>query len=436
MSIRISNAVINQTAVTPNKRVVAFKSNSLPQDKVEISDKKKGLSTGAKVGIGLSVAAVLGLGIYKRKSLKNLWEKIFSGKSNKVVNSGVDKGVNNRVKDEAKDGVSNNAKTQIANTIHPVADFKNLDEAKAWFESIGVKTVFKEGSDRHLTDLNKIKNDLALLEKNGVSLPKPESIIVADWNNTEELKQILRQLNISEQQAAICKSGSWAWGTVAKGSDDKCHVLINSAFGGDYGRFIHEMGHIHQDYLHSSFWHTKLSSEKEFLDKQLEVFGLTEIGLHDGFLANMARNFRQENVKSIFRGYNLLEQASSETKEKIYRMFPDVGANDLEKIFSIVGKDGKTYYINAKKMVDKMASESGVYAPTKTWENVAEIFQGLNQGKEYSDLVMLMYDINGGGRVPTLIIKGKKYDDYIASLYNNPDLIRQLRECIEIKKLV
>ena len=84
----------------------------------------------------------------------------------------------------------------------------------------------------------------------------------------------------------------------------------------------------------------------------------------------------------------------------------------------------------------EMASESGVYTPTKTWENVAEIFQGLNRGKEYSDLVMLMYDINGGGRVPNLVIKGKKYDDYIESLYNNPDLIQKLRECIEVKEFI
>ena len=118
-------------------------------------------------------------------------------------------------------------------------------------------------------------------------------------------------------------------------------------------------------------------------------------------------------------------------------MFPDiVNEDDYLKLFSLYSKDKKTYVINAKKMVDKMYSESGVYAPAKTWENVAEIFEGLNKGKEYSDLVMLMYDINGGGRVPNLVIKGMKYDDYIESLYNNKDLIRKLSECIEVKELV
>ena len=48
---------------------------------------------------------------------------------------------------------------------------------------------------------------------------------------------------------------------------------------------------------------------------------------------------------------------------------------------------------------------------------------------------MLMYDMNGGGRVPNRVIKDMKYDDYIESLYNNKDLIRQLRECVEIKQV-
>ena len=86
-------------------------------------------------------------------------------------------------------------------------------------------------------------------------------------------------------------------------------------------------------------------------------------------------------------------------------------------------------------MIEKMASESNVYAPDVAFENVAEIFQKLNQGHQFSDEVMLMYDFCGGGRVPNLVIKGQKYDDYIASLYQNKELLQKLRDCIEIKKL-
>ena len=196
------------------------------------------------------------------------------------------------------------------------------------------------------------------------------------------------------------------------------------------------MGHIHQDYLKSSYWHSKGLSDKAFLEKQIEVLGLSHVGLHNDGINMIIRDFGAEDTPSILRGYTS-SNSNSTVKAKLKQMFPNISKEeDYDKLFTIFGKDGKTYIINAKEMVDKMYSESGVYAPSMIWENVAEIFQGLNKGKEYSDLVMLMYDISGGGRVPNLIIKGKKYDDHIESLYNNPDLIRQLRACIEVKELV
>ena len=83
MSIEINNIKNNLSTSTNGQRTcVAFKTNPIPQDKVEISSKKKGLSDGAKIGIGIGIAGAVGLGIYKRKSLKNIWEKIF-GKGNK-----------------------------------------------------------------------------------------------------------------------------------------------------------------------------------------------------------------------------------------------------------------------------------------------------------------------------------------------------------------
>lgn len=414
----INNAPNNSSLVTQPKinlqtppDTVSFRGSEQVQPKL----KKEGSSTGKKIGIGLGAVALIGLGAEliwgKGRHLKTFWEKI-AGKGTKTV------------------------KPPSSNSTPTVTDFKNLDEAKEYFERLGIKTVFKDGSEKHLLDLNYIKDDLLILERNGVAIAKPNSIIVSDWHNAEEAKQIFRKLNIDENRAEVHKLLSNCWGTVEKGTDNKCHVLINSSYGGNSGKFIHEMGHIHQDSFRTSFWHFKGLTDREFINKQLKVFGLTDIGICNDGVDLILREAGDQNISSLFRNVHF-DRLAPEVKTKIKNMFPDiVNEDDYLKLFSLYSKDKKTYVINAKKMVDKMYSESGVYAPAKTWENVAEIFEGLNKGKEYSDLVMLMYDINGGGRVPNLVIKGMKYDDYIESLYNNKDLIRKLRECIEVKELI
>ncbi len=82
---RIKNNPLSSSSDLPNDKQrtnVWFKSNPIPQDKVEISSKKKGLSDGAKIGIGIGTLTLIGVGIYKRKSLKKFWEKII-GKGGK-----------------------------------------------------------------------------------------------------------------------------------------------------------------------------------------------------------------------------------------------------------------------------------------------------------------------------------------------------------------
>ena len=403
LQLNISNVISN-----PHKNV-SFKAT----EKSSVVQ-KEGLSTNAKLGISLGIVTLIGLGaeliVGKGKHIKSLWQKIV-GKSPKST-------------------------TQKPNPAIPeMADFKNLEEAKEYFDRFGIKTIFKDGSENHLTDLNNIKKDLVLLEKNGVAIPKPNSIILCDWHNVDESKQIFRTLNIDERKADSCKTLAGYWGTISKSTDNKCHVIINSSFSGNYGKFIHEMGHIHQDSFRTSYWHSKGLSDREFINKQLDVLGLSDIGIADDGIDMIIRESGNEFTPAIFHNVHYAN-VSPKVKIKIKNLFPSIKNDDYLKLFSIFGKDRKTYVINAKKMADKMYSESGVYAPEKIWENVAEIFEGLNKGKEYSDLVMLMYDINGGGRVPNLVIKGKKYDDYIESLYNNKDLIAELRKCIELKEFV
>ena len=328
--------------------------------------------------------------------------------------------------------------------IPPIIDdgieFKNLDDAKSWFDSVGIKTEYTAGAERHLEDLNHIKKDLAVLQKNGVEYSKPSSIVLTDWHNPTELQEICRKMNLSDDAirdlSAITNGNSGYWGTVEYLKDGQNVVFINHSFNGDYGAFMHEMGHLHQD-LETSFWHaTKGLKGESFKAVQHYILGLPQ---PTQIVPYKIPDYSRMSLVDIFR--NNLDGSSyfnvPNFKEQVDALFPSLNGN-YKSLFCVPIKntEGKVdfYFLNAKKMIEKMASESRVYAPEIAFENVAEIFQKLNQGHQFSDEVMLMYDFIGGGRVPNLVIKGQKYDDYIASLYQNEELLQKLRDSIEIKQ--
>ena len=79
----------NQISTYKNSNAIAFKTKPIEQDKNKISSKKEELPNTAKVGIYFGILTLIGLGIYNRRSLKNLWEKTFESKSvsnNNAVN--------------------------------------------------------------------------------------------------------------------------------------------------------------------------------------------------------------------------------------------------------------------------------------------------------------------------------------------------------------
>lgn len=322
--------------------------------------------------------------------------------------------LNARARELSEQRHSTSHSGRFASTIRRVADFRTLEEAKQYFNQIGVRTIFGSGAERHLQDLNKIKEDLSVLERNGVALAKPKTIVVSDWHDANEVRRICNTLGLGEKDFTrihvdgINFGTNGYWGTTAKSADGQCHVLINSSFTGDYGHFKHEIGHIHQDHLESSFWHSKGFTGRTFADKQKEVLGLQNFSYRRSFYDGFNQ---REGVPNIFR----------------YKCF------DVDDPYNIaLCMNEGNFSLNIRAIVERMARESGVYDPSKSCENVAEIFQGLNEGKTYSDFVMLAYDIMGGGRVPNRMINGMKYDDYIASLYRNNDLIRELRRSITV----
>ena len=63
LSIEVNNIGINNHINSvQNNKVVAFKSNTIPSDSIELSTKKKELSIWSKIGIGVGIVSIIGLG--------------------------------------------------------------------------------------------------------------------------------------------------------------------------------------------------------------------------------------------------------------------------------------------------------------------------------------------------------------------------------------
>ena len=274
-------------------------------------------------------------------------------------------------------------------------EFKNINDAKEYFESLGIKTDFRGAVEEHLPLLNRIKENLKQLKEMGVKKEKPYSITISDWKNKAELEELHSKNGVNSSEY---EPGYFAQCLTSK--DKKYHIYINSNKP-DFDMFRHEMGHVN-DFIHDSFWHSKGLTGHDFADKQLQIIGQEE---------------------KIYRG--------TEDFNNIFHFQPAKRTTS----FTFPNKNMETRYVHAQSMISKMQSETGCYAPESLIEQKAYIFEGLLQGKAFSDEVMLYYDFAGGARIPNLKINGKSYDEYIESLYDNKDLIEKLKQNVKISKL-
>ena len=445
-SINTQMPIMN-TQVNTNSQITTSNpsfTSTKTEEPTKKDEEQEGLSTGAKWGIGLSIAAAVAIGVevfaFKGKHLEKVWNKI-KGVADDIPNSSNTPDVPNTPTKPPSGPATPPSVPTIPPFVDDGVEFKNLDEAKDYFKKFGINTEFTSGAERHLNDLNHIKKDLAILQKNGVECPKPSSIVLTDWQNPAELEEICRKMNFSDEAirdlSAITGAHPGYWGTVEYLKDGQNVVFINHSFNGDFGAFMHEMGHLHQD-LETSFWHSVKDLKGEsFKALQHYILGLPE---PTNIAPCNVPEYSRMSLVDIFRNsmddLQILKDPS--IKNQLDSLFPELNGN-YKSLFNvpITNADGNVdiYILSAKKMIEKMASESNVYAPDVAFENVAEIFQKLNQGHQFSDEVMLMYDFCGGGRVPNLVINNMKYDDYIASLYQNKELLQKLRDCIEIKRL-
>ena len=280
--------------------------------------------------------------------------------------------------------------------ILQIEKFTKVDEAKEYFEKLGIETDFRGVSDEHLGMLNRIKKNLEQLKEMGVKKEKPDSITISDWKNREELSELHRKYgreltDYMPEYLAEC---------IKPKESDKIHILINSNKP-EFDMFRHEMGHAN-DFLKDSFIHVKGISGHDFADKQLEILG--------------------EDIK-IYRG--------TKDFDSIFYFHP----NETTVKYAFPNQNMESRYVYINDMLSKMQAETGCYAPDKLIEQKAYIFEGLLEGKQFSDEVMLYYDFSGGARIPNLKINGMTYDEYMESIYNKPELIQKLRENIKIRKI-
>ena len=281
------------------------------------------------------------------------------------------------------------------NDILNIKEFKKVDEAKEYFEALGIKTEFRDVTEEHIPLLNRIKENLKQLKEMEIKIDKPDSINISNWQNEAEYREVLSNRGVKVNDYipnyhALC----------ATNKQQENHIFINSNITA-FDKFRHEMGHANYYRGMDSFWEAKGMTNTEHANKQLEILGSTE-KMYDGGLQNLTNiiQFKPDNASRY--------------------IFPN--------------SEMKSIYVDTSAAVNKMQTEVNCYNSSSIEEQCADIFEGLLQGKKYSDEVMLYYDFAGGARIPKLNINGKTYDEYIESLYNNQNLIAKLRENIILSR--
>ena len=289
-------------------------------------------------------------------------------------------------------------KTEKLKDILDIKEFKKVNEAKEYFEKLGIETDFRGANDEHLSMLNRIKNDLKELKELGVKKDKPDSITISDWKNKDETAELFTKRGNKQDTP---ESGYYkAFCVYEKG--EKAHIMIDSN-ATSFDNFKHEMGHANHHLGLDSYWNSKGLKGSDFANKQLEILGLNE---------KIYRNSCGQR--------NIIEFPVKNTSNK----------------YAFANENGEVRYVYIQNLIDRMQQETHAYDGGKDLaEQIAYVFENLCNKNTFSDEVMLYYDFAGGTRIPNLKISGKTYDSYIESLYNNPDLLQKLKDNIKILKV-
>ena len=281
--------------------------------------------------------------------------------------------------------------------------FRTKEEIVQYFKNLGVDVRLEDFSPKHLETFSLIRDDIELLNRMGLKDALPKGVCLSDWRKLEKNKQLVAEYGLDmtfpPARRAYCGGNS---NIIFINSSEE--ALASS--DGVFRKFKHEIGH-RRHYTHytptgvlgssgtNSVLGCGIRDNVDFANRQLDVLGINE------------RVHRIDYAKQ----YHLTEPISN-------KFIP------LE--------DYKVLNVDISKMTAYMNGKCHCYNKEYLSEQVAEIFEDLLKGRRYDDLTMLMYDFAGGGRIPNLIINGRKYDEYIKSLYANKELVNKLREFINI----
>lgn len=305
-----------------------------------------------------------------------------------------------------------NADKFIIKHINPT-EFTFKEEIVRYFQNLGIDVRLEDFSPQHFETFNLIRNDIELLNRMGLRETVPKEICLSDWRKVEKTKQILTEYGIAfpfpTERRAYCGVGT---NTIFINSSEVAQAGSNGVFR----KFKHEIGH-RRHYTHGthdgrlasdgsrSVLGQDVQDKEEFAKKQLQLLGIEERLL--------------QNPNSL--PYNITLSSPYNMNGKRINILPIQTPQGVRPL-----------YIDCSKATAYLNSQCHCYNKDYLSEQIAEIFEDLLKGRRFDDLTMLMYDFSGGGRIPNMVINGKRYDDYIKTLYENKDLVNKLKEFIVI----
>ena len=371
MSISLNSQTTNINNIQP-KPQTAFRAQTTPvkdypPDTVEIQGKKKGLSTGAKWGIGLGLTALTGIGAYLisrgrigTKSAKQIAEHI-DFKPAKTVEEAIEYGKNNLLIKNYKGFDSKDL--EVINYINEslVSANNKIKTKEALVTDIIYESLEKNRGFACLRDNNKL-----ILNKNFIRNIDDEIAHIADV--------AIKEGTITKTSDGMKFYKAFNDGVVSNKVENLLNKHLNTK-NLNLKEKIELMDYLHDlHYLNSKILELPHDKIKELLDKNT-IFALTSNSSHKHIYHELGHKIHSKNT----------------TLDNFYKM----GKIEELKEWGIKDTAIIEEFLN-DKTIQKTAGKVSDYAKESPLEFVADTFAGLLDGKTYSDDVMALYKKYGG----------------------------------------